>query len=120
MLQAHAHVFLPPSLTLPHTHTLSLSHLDVPLYVDFCSRCSSANLQYGSTHPPLPPHQTGRDWPGRKPEKISFELFHQILIKVLRRIRDSYCIRIQRGRDVDGGDRATLSDRRGEHLPPTY
>ncbi|CAK8991438.1 Calcium-dependent protein kinase 1 (PbCDPK1) [Durusdinium trenchii] len=36
----------------------------------------------------------------RKPEKISFELFHQILIKVLRRIRDSYCIRIQRGQFV--------------------
>ncbi|CAL1134794.1 unnamed protein product [Cladocopium goreaui] len=36
----------------------------------------------------------------RKPEKIPYDLFHQVLIKVLRRIRDTYCIRIQRGQFV--------------------
>eukprot|EP00434_Breviolum_minutum_P009068 symbB.v1.2.007984.t1/scaffold496.1/size195705/8 len=36
----------------------------------------------------------------RKPEKISYDLFHQVFIKVLRRIRDTFCVRIQRGQFV--------------------
>ena len=33
----------------------------------------------------------------RSQPRIPYDLFHQVLIKVLRRIRDTYCMRIQRG-----------------------
>ena len=33
----------------------------------------------------------------RSQPRIPYDLFHQVLIKVLRRIRDTYCIRIQKG-----------------------
>lgn len=36
----------------------------------------------------------------RKPEMLSFQLFRRVLIKVLRRIRDLYCVRVKRGGPV--------------------
>ncbi|CAJ1411444.1 unnamed protein product [Effrenium voratum] len=36
----------------------------------------------------------------RKPEMLSFQLFRRVLIKVLRRIRDLYCVRVKRGQFV--------------------
>ncbi|CAE7492433.1 unnamed protein product [Symbiodinium natans] len=36
----------------------------------------------------------------RRPETISLEIFQAVLVKVLRRIRDSYCVRVGRGQMV--------------------
>ncbi|CAE7203737.1 CPK4 [Symbiodinium sp. CCMP2592] len=36
----------------------------------------------------------------RRPETISLEVFQAVLVKVLRRIRDSYCVRVGRGQMV--------------------